>query len=66
MRSKKYVLDSYAVLAVIEGETGAQIVADIVAGEETELYMSIISLGEIYYIRPSHGRRGRGKLRGFE
>ena len=50
MRSKKYVLDSYAVLAVIEGETGAQIVADIVAGEETELYMSIISLGEIYYI----------------
>lgn len=50
MNRKKYVLDSYAILAVVEGEPGSETVAGLVAGEESDLYLSTISLGEIYYI----------------
>lgn len=50
MIRKKYVLDSYAILAVAGGEPGAETVAGLVTGEESDLYLSAISLGEIYYI----------------
>lgn len=50
MSNKKIVLDTYAVLAVVEDEPGAQTVVDIISGEEAELHMSAISLGETYYI----------------
>lgn len=50
MRKKKFVLDSYAVLALVGDEPGAQTVADIIADEQAESYLSVVSLGEVYYI----------------
>lgn len=50
MNRKKYVLDSFAILAVVEDEPGAETVAGLVTGDESDLYLSTISLGEIYYI----------------
>jgi predicted nucleic acid-binding protein len=46
----KYVLDSYALLALLEDEPGAQVVADIILEEKTQPYLSVINLGEAYYI----------------
>jgi len=50
LRPRRFVFDSYAVLALVEDEPGAQVVAEIVADEAAELYLSAISLGEVYYI----------------
>ncbi|MBS4022752.1 MAG: type II toxin-antitoxin system VapC family toxin [Dethiobacter sp.] len=46
----KVVLDAYAVLALIENETGSEIVESYLADEKAEIFLSVISLGEIYYI----------------
>ncbi|MEW6446791.1 MAG: type II toxin-antitoxin system VapC family toxin [Bacillota bacterium] len=48
--ARKLVFDTYAILALLEDEPGAQTVAEIISNEEAEIYMSIISLGEAYYI----------------
>lgn len=50
MSRKKFVLDSYAILALVEDEPGAQVVAEILSDEGTELYLSAVNLGEVYYI----------------
>ncbi|HAY22456.1 MAG TPA: VapC toxin family PIN domain ribonuclease [Desulfobacterales bacterium] len=50
MSARKYVLDSYAILALVEDEPGAQAVAAIILNEKAEPYLSIINLGEAYYI----------------
>lgn len=50
MSEYRYVLDTYAILTVIEDEPGAQTVAEIITTQGAMLYLSIISLGEIYYI----------------
>lgn len=50
MSRKKFVLDSYAILALVEDEPGAQTVADIIADEAAELYLSVVNLGEVCYI----------------
>jgi predicted nucleic acid-binding protein len=50
LKTNKFVLDSYAVLALMEDEPGAQVVADILLNETAERYLSVISLGEVYYI----------------
>lgn len=50
MSEHRYVLDTYAILTVIEDEPGAQTVAEIITTQGAMLYLSIISLGEIYYI----------------
>ena len=50
MNLKRFVLDSYAILALVEDEPGAQIVADIILNELTEPCLSVINLGEVYYI----------------
>lgn len=47
---KQFVLDTYAILALVEDEPGAQTVVEIVTGQESKAYLSIISLGEAYYI----------------
>ena len=49
---KKYLLDSYAALAWIQDEKGAQFVEDLLyraRGNEDEVLLNIINLGEIYY-----------------
>lgn len=49
---KRYIIDSFAMMAYFEDEPGADIVAgilnDIIHGK-TKGYMSIINWGEIYY-----------------
>jgi len=53
MRLQKYVLDSYALIYYMEGEKGAEIVANILKSaliDKAEIFMSVINWGEIYYI----------------
>jgi len=50
LNPKKFVLDSYAILALVEDEPGAQVVAEIIFEETAEPYVSLVSLGEVYYI----------------
>ncbi len=48
-----FILDSFALLAFLEGEVGAQRVQRILeraTNEETLAYLSLINLGEILYI----------------
>jgi predicted nucleic acid-binding protein len=50
---KRYVLDSYALIAYSRGEKGAEAVAEIIdegLNDKAELYLSVINWGEIYYI----------------
>jgi len=47
---RKVVFDAYAILALIENDTGAQIVADMLADKEIAIFLSAINFGEIYYI----------------
>jgi predicted nucleic acid-binding protein len=49
----RYVLDSFALLAYLNGEEGHQRVAQILGQaqeEQTRLYLSIINYGEVAYI----------------
>lgn len=51
MKERKFVLDSFALIAFLEGEAGADIVQKVLeVGEKDNLiYMSVINLGEVYY-----------------
>lgn len=49
---KRYVIDSYAMMAYFEDEPGADFVAGIlndIVNKKSKGYMSIINWGEIYY-----------------
>jgi ribonuclease VapC len=49
----KYVLDSFALLAYLEGETGAGLVREVLEHgqrHEGRLYLSVINMGECVYI----------------
>jgi predicted nucleic acid-binding protein len=49
----KYVLDSFAILAYLTGEEGADVVEDLLNKAEkgeAKLYMNYVNLGEVYYI----------------
>lgn len=51
MKQEAYVFDTYALLALLEDEPGATTVASILTAEQgTKIYLSVISLGEAYYI----------------
>ena len=57
-----YVLDSYAMIAHFEDETGGDRVRKLLKAAhagKTALYMSVINLGEIYY--NTYRERGREK-----
>jgi uncharacterized protein len=50
---KRYVLDSYALIAYSRGEKGAETVAEIIdegLNEKAELFLCVINWGEVYYI----------------
>ncbi len=52
-RIAKYVFDSYAMFAYLEGEDGAEKVAKILKDAlngRAEIFMSVINWGEIFYI----------------
>jgi predicted nucleic acid-binding protein len=59
LASRDYVLDSYAILAYLEAETGSQRIMDLLetaTQHKCHLYMCTVNLGEVMYIV----ERGRG------
>ncbi len=61
---KKYVLDSFALIAYAENEKGADIVTEIIADAtegRAELFMSVINFGEMYYIALREGGKQRAE-----
>lgn len=53
LEHKRYVLDSFALIAYFEGESGGGLVAGLferAAKGHCELYLSVVNLGEIAYI----------------
>lgn len=59
---RKYVLDSYALLAYAENENGSQTVSEILKDTlsgKSAIYISVINWGEMYYI----ARRESGKTK---
>lgn len=53
LEGRAYILDSYALLAYLEAETGGDYVKKLLeaaTGSKCCLYMSIINLGEVIYI----------------
>ena len=47
---KKSVLDAYALLAYLRKESGHARVRDLLASEETTLFINSINVGEVFYI----------------
>lgn len=62
---KKYVMDSYALIAYLEGEESGKsvitILEDALEGK-AEIFLSIINWGEIYYIALREGGEERAEL----
>lgn len=53
MKKQRYILDSYALLAYFQGEMSGSRVRDILkdaSSRNASVFLSVISLGEIYYI----------------
>ncbi len=62
---KKYVFDSFAMLAYFEKEKNWDIVSDILKKSidgESEIYMCVINWGEVYYIALRDGGKERAEL----
>ena len=60
-----FVLDSHALLAYFEGETGGAVVRELIRGAEqrrARLYLSLINWGEVFYIV----RREKGEVAAHE
>lgn len=56
MNAKRYVLDSFALLAYLQDEPGARIVQEVLADENAEISLCTMNLGEAYYI--THREKG--------
>lgn len=48
--ARRHVLDSSALLALLQDEPGAQMVEDLLVAEDSEVSMSAINLAEVLYI----------------
>jgi len=62
---KKYVLDSYSLLAYAENEKGADEIGEIfkkALEEKAELFLCVINWGEMYYIALRVGGKERADL----
>ena len=62
---KNFVLDTFSLIAYFEDEEGASKVADIIElslHHETELFLSVINWGEMYYIALREGGEERAEL----
>jgi PIN domain nuclease of toxin-antitoxin system len=42
---RRFVLDSSALLVLIQDQPGAQIVEDLIVAEDTELFLSVVNFG---------------------
>ncbi|HUT85185.1 MAG TPA: type II toxin-antitoxin system VapC family toxin [Thermodesulfobacteriota bacterium] len=62
---KRYVLDSYALLAYCEGEEGAGSVAELfkkALDNAAEIFLCIVNWGEMYYIALREGGEDKAEL----
>lgn len=62
---KRYVLDSYSLLAYAENERGADVVGDILKkalDDKAELFLCVINWGEMYYIALREGGKERAEI----
>jgi len=62
---KRYVLDSYSLLAYAENEKGVDKVSDILKKalhDQSELFLCVINWGEMYYIALREGGKERAEL----
>jgi ribonuclease VapC len=62
---KRFVLDSYSLLAYAENEKGANEVGDILKkalDDKVELFLCVINWGEMYYIALREGGKERAEL----
>jgi len=62
---KRYVLDSYALLAYCEGEEGADPVAELfkkALDNAAEVFLCIVNWGEMYYIALREGGEEKAEL----
>ncbi len=62
---RKYVLDSYAVIAYAKNEKGGDEVADLISKaltSDVELYLSVINWGEVYYITLRNQGKDKAEL----
>lgn len=62
---KKYVLDSYALIAYFNGESGAERVSEIFEKAlegQASVWLSVINWGEVYYITLREGGEDRAEL----
>jgi predicted nucleic acid-binding protein len=62
---KRYVFDSYALLAYAEGEEGSKAVANIfkkALAEQAEVFLCWVNWGEMYYIALREGGIERAEL----
>lgn len=67
MRKRRYVLDSYPLLAYFQDEPAADHVEQLLEAasrQEASLYLSLISLGEVAYI--IERRHGQGRWRAVQ
>ena len=55
--SNKFVLDAYAVLALLEGGEGGALVKNLLMAPGNRFFLSVVNFGEIYYI--TLRRKGR-------
>ena len=62
---RKYVFDSFALLAYFEGEESGKAVIPIIESAhegKSEIYLSVINWGEVYYISLREGGSNRAEL----
>jgi ribonuclease VapC len=62
---KRYVLDSYALIAYFEGEKGAETVAGIfkdALADKAEVFLCVVNWGEMYYIALREGGEDKAEL----
>jgi len=62
---KKYVLDSYSLLAYAENEKGVDEVGEILKNaleDKAELFLCVVNWGEMYYIALREGGKERAEL----
>ena len=62
---KRYVLDSYSLLAYAENEKGVDEVGDILKkalNGQAELFLCVINWGEMYYLASREGGKERAEL----
>ena len=62
---KRYVLDSYALIAYAEGEKGVDAVADMLKESlsgKAEIFLCVINWGEMYYVALREGGKERAEL----